>query len=74
MEQHYFTENPAAAHRPGTVHVLTGDLHFECATDAGVFSPARLDPGTRVLLEAVPPPPATATCSTSAPGTDRWRW
>ncbi len=58
MEQHYFTENPAAAHRPGTVHVLTGDLHFECATDAGVFSPARLDPGTRVLLEAVPPPPA----------------
>ena len=34
------------------------DLHFECATDAGVFSGARLDPGTRVLLETVPPPPA----------------
>ncbi|HUY52257.1 MAG TPA: methyltransferase [Streptosporangiaceae bacterium] len=58
MGQHYFTEHPAAAHRPGTVHVVLPDLHFECATDAGVFSPTRLDPGTRVLLETVPPPPA----------------
>ena len=59
MSQHYFTENPAAAHRPGTVHVVLPDLHFEFATDAGVFSPTRLDPGTRVLLETAPPPPAS---------------
>ena len=57
MGQHYFTEDPAAAHRPGTVQVVLGDLHFECATDAGVFSASRLDPGTRVLLDTVPPPP-----------------
>src|SRR5262249_34971319 len=31
---------------------------LELATDAGVFSRARLDPGTAVLLEVVPPPPA----------------
>ena len=56
--QQYFTEHPGAAHRPGRVHVVLGDLHFECATDAGVFSAGRLDPGTRVLLDTVPPPPA----------------
>ena len=56
--QHYFTASPATAHRPGLVQVVLPDLHFECATDAGVFSAARLDPGTRVLLETVPPPPA----------------
>ncbi len=57
MEQHYFSADPAAAHRPGTVRVVLGDLHFECATDSGVFSASRLDPGTRVLLDTVPPPP-----------------
>jgi len=56
--QHYFTASPAAAHRPGLVQVVLPDLHFECATDAGVFSSGRLDPGSRVLLETVPPPPA----------------
>ena len=56
--QHYFTASPVAAHRPGLVHVVLPDLHFECATDAGVFSASRLDAGTRVLLEAVPLPPA----------------
>jgi 16S rRNA (guanine1207-N2)-methyltransferase len=56
--QHYFTASPAAAHRPGLVQVVLPDLHFECATDSGVFSAGRLDPGTRVLLETVPPPPA----------------
>jgi 16S rRNA (guanine1207-N2)-methyltransferase len=55
--QHYFTRSPAAAHRPGLVHVVLDDLDFECATDAGVFSAGRLDPGTRVLLDTVPPPP-----------------
>ena len=55
--QHYFTEDPAAAHRPGLVQVVLGDRHFECATDAGVFSASRLDPGTRVLLDTAPPPP-----------------
>jgi 16S rRNA (guanine1207-N2)-methyltransferase len=54
----YFAERPSAGHRPGTVHVVLPDVHLELATDAGVFSPARLDPGTRLLLETAPPPPA----------------
>jgi 16S rRNA (guanine1207-N2)-methyltransferase len=53
----YFAEQPAAAHRPGTVHLVLPDMHLTLATDAGVFSPGRLDPGTRLLLETAPPPP-----------------
>ena len=33
------------------------DLHLRLETDRGMFSPARVDPGTRILLEAVPAPP-----------------
>jgi 16S rRNA (guanine1207-N2)-methyltransferase len=40
------------------VHVVLPGLHLALATDAGVFSPGRLDPGTRLLLDTAPPPPA----------------
>jgi 16S rRNA (guanine1207-N2)-methyltransferase len=58
VSSQYFTEEPTARRRPGTVHVLLPDLHLKLATDSGVFSPGRLDPGTRLLLEKAPPPPA----------------
>jgi 16S rRNA (guanine1207-N2)-methyltransferase len=58
VSSQYFAEQPDAPHRPGTVHVVLPDLHLELATDSGVFSPGRLDPGTRLLLDTVPPPPA----------------
>ena len=58
MTGQYFTAEPAATHRPGTVHVVLPDLHLELATDSGVFSPRRLDPGTRLLLDLAPRPPA----------------
>jgi 16S rRNA (guanine1207-N2)-methyltransferase len=41
------------------VHVLLPDLHLELDTDSGVFSPRRLDPGTRLLLDVAPPPPSS---------------
>lgn len=56
---HYFTAQPSTAHRPGHVRVVLPDLYLELATDSGVFSPGRLDPGTRLLLESAPRPPAT---------------
>jgi len=49
VSEQYFTSEPSAAHRRGSVHVLLPDLHLELATDSGVFSPRRLDPGTRLL-------------------------
>jgi 16S rRNA (guanine1207-N2)-methyltransferase len=54
---HYFDASPEAKHRPGQVRVVLPDVYLELATDSGVFSPGRLDPGTRFLLESVPPPP-----------------
>jgi 16S rRNA (guanine1207-N2)-methyltransferase len=59
VSQQYFAERPDAARRPGSVHIVLPDLHLELETDAGVFSPSRLDPGTRLLLETAPPPPAS---------------
>ena len=56
--QHYFAARPAAAHRPGLVRVVLPDLYLELATDSGMFSPGRLDPGTRLLLTDGPLPPA----------------
>ena len=57
MADHYFSARPGAAHRPGRVRVILPDVYLELATDAGVFSPGRLDPGTRLLLEESPAPP-----------------
>ncbi|GAA0404470.1 16S RNA G1207 methylase RsmC [Acrocarpospora corrugata] len=55
---HYFEERPQAASRPGTVSLVLPDLHLRLETDRGVFSPDRIDLGTRILLESVPAPPA----------------
>jgi 16S rRNA (guanine1207-N2)-methyltransferase len=57
VSEHYFSPRPRAAHRPGLVRVILPDVYLELATDAGVFSPGRLDPGTRLLLEESPAPP-----------------
>ncbi|NUR88862.1 MAG: methyltransferase [Nonomuraea sp.] len=54
---HYFSERPETASRPGSVDLVLPDLHLRLETDRGVFSPERVDVGTRALLESVPPPP-----------------
>jgi 16S rRNA (guanine1207-N2)-methyltransferase len=58
LTDHYFSPQPQAPHRPGQVRVILPDVYLELATDAGMFSPTRLDPGTRLLLEEAPAPPA----------------
>jgi 16S rRNA (guanine1207-N2)-methyltransferase len=57
VSEHYFSPRPRAPHRPGLVRVVLPDDYLELATDAGVFSPGRLDPGTRLLLDEAPAPP-----------------
>ena len=57
--EHYFSARPGAPRRPGQVRVILPDVYLELATDAGVFSPSRLDPGTRLLLAEAPAPPAS---------------
>jgi 16S rRNA (guanine1207-N2)-methyltransferase len=57
VTEHYFSPRPQTPHRPGLVRVVLPDVYLELATDAGVFSPGRLDPGTRLLLDEAPAPP-----------------
>ncbi|GAA2449875.1 methyltransferase [Actinomadura vinacea] len=59
MGEHYFSSRPDAASRTRTIDLVLPDLHLRLETDRGVFSPDRIDPGTRILLETVPPPPPT---------------
>ena len=59
MSEHYFSPRPGAPHKPGLVRVVLPDVYLELATDAGVFSPGRLDPGTRLLLDSSPAPPSS---------------
>ncbi len=57
----YFARSPEAPSRPRTRTVDLGDGPVEVTTDAAVFSPKRLDPGTAFLLERAPDPPAAGT-------------
>jgi len=69
VTDHYFSARPDAPHRPGLVRVVLPDVYLELATDSGVFSPGRLDPGTRVLLDEAPaPPPAGPGARPGRPG------
>jgi 16S rRNA (guanine1207-N2)-methyltransferase len=55
---HYFETPAPGAPAPGRIRLTVAGRPLNLATDAGVFSRAQLDPGTSVLLDAVPPPPA----------------
>lgn len=51
---HYFSRGPSSASRPGRVVLDLPDRSLELDTDAGVFSPGRIDPGTKLLLMELP--------------------
>jgi len=53
-EGHYFTDDPSARSRPRSVRLVLPDLTIDLATDAGTFSPDRVDPGTKLLLGELP--------------------
>lgn len=47
---HYFDESPDAASKPRTVRLVLPDVSLRLRTDSAVFSPDRVDPGTKLLL------------------------
>ncbi len=51
----YFEAEPSAAAAPRSIVVNIGEMQLRFATDSGVFSPDRLDAGTRLLLLEAPP-------------------
>jgi 16S rRNA (guanine1207-N2)-methyltransferase len=53
---HYFDPVPSTASARRSVRAELADLNLELETDSGVFSRARLDLGTRVLLRDAPDP------------------
>ena len=58
---HYFSASPQAPARPTEVAFEAAGVAFRLHAAAGVFSAARLDPGTGVLLRKAPlPGPETA--------------
>ena len=55
---HYFSPAPRSDSTVRTIRARLAGRELELVTSAGVFSPEHLDQGTRVLLDAVPEPPA----------------
>jgi 16S rRNA G1207 methylase RsmC len=58
---HYFSAEPAAPARPGTVEFTVAGRGYTLAAASGVFSAERLDPGTAVLLRKADLPTAATT-------------
>lgn len=58
---HYFDADPAAPAKERAFGVRLAGRDVEVTSARGVFSPARLDPGTAALLREVPDPPERGT-------------
>jgi 16S rRNA G1207 methylase RsmC len=56
---HYFSTSPGSDFRQRSLTVRLAGADRTVTTAGGVFSPERLDTGTRVLLDTVPHPPAS---------------
>lgn len=54
--EHYFSARPRSTSRASTVRVRLSDLDLTLTSDSGVFSPGKLDAGTKILLERAPSP------------------
>jgi 16S rRNA (guanine1207-N2)-methyltransferase len=54
---HYFSATPGSELKPRTITVRLAGADRRVTTAGGIFSPDRVDLGTQVLLDAVPPPP-----------------
>ena len=57
VNEHYFSAEPESELKLRTIHATIAGRAVELQTANGVFSPERIDTGTRVLLSSVPAPP-----------------
>ncbi len=58
---HYFDVDPAVGSRPAALRLDLPDRSLALATDRGVFSPQRIDAGTKLLLLEAPEAPPEGT-------------
>jgi 16S rRNA G1207 methylase RsmC len=52
MVEHYYTEKQKSEFRPKKIKVRVFEAEFELYTAGGVFSPKKLDLGTKLLIES----------------------
>ena len=57
VNEHYFSATPESELKLRTIQTTIAGRSVELQTANGVFSPERIDTGTRVLLSSVPAPP-----------------
>ena len=50
---HYFSEKPESAHKEMTIEGILRDKKLIFKTDTGIFSPKKIDKGTKILVEAL---------------------
>ena len=55
--EHYFSSSPESDLKLRTIHATIAGVERELVTSNGIFSPERIDAGTKVLLANVPAPP-----------------
>lgn len=54
IAEHYYSNKPTSAHDYQEFEVRLRGVNLKLITDAGIFSKNRLDPGTKLLIEALP--------------------
>ncbi|AEH06831.1 class I SAM-dependent methyltransferase [Methanothermococcus okinawensis] len=50
---HYFSEKPESAHKEITIEGILRNKKLTFKTDTGIFSPKKIDKGTKILVEAL---------------------
>ncbi len=51
MSNHYYSKRPSTPRRRAIISDVIRGIPIELITEPGVFSPKRIDPGTRLLIE-----------------------
>lgn len=54
MTDYYYSNQPVAMHDIQQIDVELRGIHLQLYTDTSVFSKKRIDPGTKLLIEALP--------------------
>lgn len=54
MTDHYFSVTPTTGHHYVEINLDLPGINLKLKSDAGVFSKSRIDPGTKLLIKAIP--------------------
>ncbi|HPD00974.1 MAG TPA: methyltransferase, partial [Acetivibrio sp.] len=52
---HYYTQNPDTPHDIGSIGYEVNGIKLQLTTDSGVFSKNKVDYGSNLLIQSLPP-------------------